>query len=52
MNANDIVNFPPAGYREATTIEAARQDHPAYWNRMVWVRTTPGAVVLYIKDSK
>lgn len=52
MDANSIVDFPPAGYRLATITEFTRRKHPAYFARMVWVRGASLPAVLYIRDFR
>lgn len=52
MNANDIVDSLPAGYRWADEVECDRWAHPAYFSKMVQVRQPkhgPDATDLAIK---
>jgi hypothetical protein len=38
MNANNIVDTLPIGYRWANELECERWTHPVYFSRMVQVR--------------
>ena len=38
MNAHDIVDALPSGYRYANEVECERWNHPAYFNKMVQVK--------------
>ena len=40
MNAHDIVDALPEGYRWTTEEECSRWTHPAYFNKMVQVRVS------------
>lgn len=42
MNAQEIVNILPQGYRWATEAEVARCMHPVYFNKTVQVWNTQG----------